>query len=116
MSEIILRGLSGSHPLGALAAIGLLRCCQDLAGVDGARLGWRREGDWVAVLKTEPEVSEDSLIEMLAIRQQTRLSAPEMNWTDDIKTTHETFLAAARDANQELLQGRRGFADYLNAF
>jgi len=72
MSEICLTGLVGSHPLGALAAFGLLRCCQEMDDFRGSRLGWRRVPHWFAVLETDRPATPESLITALTARQKQR--------------------------------------------
>lgn len=116
MSEILLSGLQGSHPLGALAAFGLLRCCQEMDGFVGAKLGWRKGADWFAVLHTEQSMNAKELIQALSNRQKERPSSPEVNWTDNIKTTSEVFVRATNEAQLELAEGKRGFADFLTSF
>ena len=116
MSEIILAGLQGSHPLGALAAFGLIRCCQEMEGFVGAKLAWQKGADWFAVLHTEQSRDAEELIQALAKRQKERPSAPEVNWTNNIKTAPEVFVKAAKEAQLELAEGKRGFADFLSAF
>lgn len=116
MSDMLLTGLQGSHPLGALAAFGLIRCCQEMEGFVGAKLAWRKGADWLAVLHTEQPRDAEELIQALANRQKERSSSPEVNWTNNIKTTSEIFAKAANEAQLELTKGKRGFADFLSAF
>jgi hypothetical protein len=116
MSEILLTGLAGSHPLGALAAFGLLRCCEELEGFEGSRLGWRHTSDWFAVLVTKKTGDPEALVKRLAARQGERPSALELKWTDDPKSSRECYLNAAEDARGELARGKRAFADFLGAF
>jgi hypothetical protein len=51
MSDLTLTGLDGTNPLGFLAALGVLAAVTDAA--PGARLAWRREGEWRATLTCE---------------------------------------------------------------
>jgi hypothetical protein len=103
--------LVGSHPLGALAAFGLLRCCEELDGFRGARLGWRPPA-WHAVLEAEAEGGVDGLIGALAARQPERPGAPELNWASTLKVPRDTYLGALRGVGE----GQRCFADFLAAF
>jgi hypothetical protein len=116
VSEIILTGLAGSHPLGSLAAIGLLRCCGEMAGVGPARLYWKKEADWVAVLQTEDPLSADELVAALVARQRERPGRRELRWAENIKTDPAAFALAAREAAGQASQGQRGYADFLAAF
>src|SRR5262245_7949630 len=115
MNEIRLTGLTGTHPLGALAAFGLLRCCEEMDGFRGSRLGWKAGPDWFAVLETDGPVDQEVLITALVARQQGRPGAPEVNWARTIKA-REDYLRAACEAGGALQQGRRAFADFLTAF
>src|SRR5262245_51031419 len=115
MNEIRLTGLTGTHPLGALAAFGLLRCCEEMDGFRGSRLGWKAGPDWFAVLETDGPVDQEVLITALVARQQGRPGAPEVNWARTIKA-REDYLRAACEAEGALQQGRRAYADFLAAF
>jgi hypothetical protein len=116
MNEIVLTGLAGSHPLGALAAFGLLRCCEDMAAIGRARLSWKREGDWVAVLETERPLSADDLISALADRQPGRCGRPELHWTDNLKTEPDVFRDATQASLRDATPERREYPDFLAAF
>src|SRR4051794_20686560 len=94
MSDLRLTGLAGAHPLGALAAFGLLRCCEEMEGFRGSRLGWRAQPDWFAVLETDGSADPESLVAALVTRQQGRSDAPELNWARTIKA-REDYLRAA---------------------
>jgi hypothetical protein len=114
-AEIPLTGLAGSHPLGALAAFGLLRCCDELDGFRGARLGWRPP-DWHAVLEAEQPRGLEELVESLAARQKRRPEAPELNWANSIKVGRDAYLDALRAAGEDLQKGGRRRADFLASF
>jgi hypothetical protein len=116
MNLIPLTGLAGNHPLGALAAFGLLRCCAEMDGWRGARLGWRPDPQWCAVLETGEAMSPEALVTALVARQQRRAEAGELNWAQTLKATHKEYLAAASEAEQGLREGRRVYADFLTAF
>lgn len=60
-----LTGLIGSHPLGALAAFGLLRWCAEIPLLHGARLHWELQDDWIAVLTPPVALDEDALCRVL---------------------------------------------------
>jgi hypothetical protein len=115
MSQLLLTGLAGSHPLGALGAFGLLRCCPETAAGD-ARLSWGREGDWFARLGTERPLTADDLVAALAARQAGRCGRPELHWTDNIKTEPDAFTDAARSALGQATPERREYADFLAGF
>jgi hypothetical protein len=116
MSKILISGLSGSNPLGALAAFGLLRCCEGLPAAGPSRLSWEKGADWFPVLTTDKPLAAEGLVAALADRQGGRATGPELHWADTIKTSPEKFQAAARQALGEAAAGRREFADFLAAF
>jgi hypothetical protein len=116
MSEISLTGLAGAHPLGALAAFGLLRCCEETDSFRGARLGWKQNPDWFAFLETNATQDAESLVAALVTRQHQRATALELNWARIIKTDPAQYLKAASVSADELTQGRRCCADFLAAF
>lgn len=77
-SDISLNGLVGSHPLGTLAAFGLLRACSEIKELSGACLYWRMEDEWVAWIEAPASSKEElrrSLIEGLVARQAKRPEA-----------------------------------------
>lgn len=77
MRTLELTGLRGHHPLGFLAACGLLLCCGGRDGSREVRLGWKEteEGSgWSVVLHREKEPKLDSIVRML-VRQASREKA-----------------------------------------
>ncbi|MHB1812236.1 MAG: type I-G CRISPR-associated protein, Cas3-extension family [Thermoplasmataceae archaeon] len=64
-SEIELRGLVGSNPIGAMAAFGLLRICSKIQEIDAPKLLWRMEDDWFAVLKTANNLDDGKLSSLI---------------------------------------------------
>jgi hypothetical protein len=116
MAEIRLTGLLGAHPLGALAAFGLLRCCGEMDGFRDARLGWQPDPEWSAVLEADASISSEELVAALVSRQQQRPTSAELNWARTIRTSTGEYLEAARGACEELRQGCRTYADFLVAF
>jgi hypothetical protein len=116
MSEITLSGLAGSHPLGALAAFGLLRCCEEMEATGPSRLYWTKEADWLPILVSARPLSADDLVAALAERQKGRQVDPELCWSDNIKTDPDDFRAEDLRAAAEAVAGRRGQADFMAAF
>lgn len=117
MTETLLTGLTGSHPMGALAAFGLLRAAAELhAELGAARLSWRRRGDWIAVLHLEREVTPDDLVACLLGRQRQRAAAPELQWSDDIKVAPDRFSHLARAAVAAATPAARTLADFMAAY
>lgn len=115
MNELVLTGLRGDHPLGFLAALGVLRGCADVEGFREARLSWRDQGGWRAVLHTPRVETVESLAEILRSRAATRAAAPELNWSDTPRVNAEAFRVAALEGLTEWAGGRSGLADQLPA-
>jgi hypothetical protein len=89
-NDILLPGLVGSHPLEAMAAFGLLRVCSEISDLASARLHWKWDQDWRAVLRAPHAVGREELIEQLVLRQKDR-SLSVFNWSDDIKVIPEIY-------------------------
>lgn len=105
-----LNGLKGGHPLGALAAFGLLRVCTAMNGLTDVRLHWQ-EDDLTAVLTVTPSLTDDELINKLIERQADRAKAAEFRWANDIRTNPEEFINAAANA-----QSDKQAQEFLSAF
>jgi hypothetical protein len=89
-NDIPLPGLIGSIPLGAMAAFGLLRVCNEIPGMTGARLYWTWDQDWRAVLHTPQAIGQKELIEKLVLHQKAR-SFSVFNWSEDLKVDPEKY-------------------------
>jgi hypothetical protein len=116
-NRIILTGLKGSHPLGALGAFGLLRWCTEITELQYPRLCWQHGNDWLAVLTTDNPVNSDELVRLLA----NSLSRPderiEFDWgADDIKTSPEVFRHAAQRVVYAATPSERRAADFFAAY
>ena len=116
MSELLLTGISGSHPLGALAAFGLLRCCTEFDVLGGAWLSWRRRADWTPILHTGTIATAASLVELLTSRQAGRASAPALGFADDIKMSPDEYVGVLARAREEASRDNRETCDFLAAF
>lgn len=116
MSEIVLDGLIGSNPLAAMAAFGLLRCCETMDKVSSPRLSWQFDGDWIAVLHTENELSRDELVAELVQRQRGRSDLEVFQWNDDVKVQPDEFASCLRDARASASVHNRETADFFTAF
>lgn len=115
-NEIILTGLKGSHPLGALAAFGLLRCCAEMPELHNPRLHWQLTDDWLAVLTTENPLGADDLLNLFVRRMSGFTQRKEFNWADDIKTSAENFKSAAQNAVEAASPSSRNAADFFAAY
>lgn len=112
---IILPGLIGSSPLGAMAAFGLLRVCSEIPILEGAHLHWTWDQDWRAVLRVPEDVVQEKLIDLLVQRQKDR-SLSIFNWSDDIKVDPDEYreLMLSHVINSSLYQ--RLDADFFAAY
>lgn len=113
-SEIELTGLTGSSPLGAMAAFGLLRICTTMPKIDEPRLFWRMGDDWFAVLKVKNNLTADDLIsdikDYLEQRKKDFYTIPEIKMKpDEFKSTAIKLIESASQEN-------RLDADYWTAF
>lgn len=120
MRSIRLTGLLGSHPLGALAAFGLLRIVSKLQQFGTPKLSWESEHDWVAVLHTESDVATDQLrtelIQALVEQQRGRATAPFITWSDDIKVEPPKFEQILKEQARACSLRQREVVDFLAAF
>lgn len=114
-TEIELTGLTGSSPIGALAAFGLLRLCVEIEALSKAKLGWRRRDDWFAVLSLPEEIDKETLVALLSehLRKQ---PADVFAWSRDIRVTREQYQAALQKSADDADFADRRFCDYLAAF
>jgi hypothetical protein len=109
MSTLELGGLIGSHPLGALAAFGLLRVLTRQG--DAARLCFVERDDWVAQIECS-HASVGALVE--ALTEWVRSDREEvLEWSnDDVRVKEEDYRGALSRA---LLQTNDEPAAFLSA-
>lgn len=114
-TEIELTGLTGSSPIGALAAFGLLRLCAEIEPLAQAKLGWWRHDDWFAVLTVSEGVTKDVLVAFLnehLVKQTTDVFA----WSEDVRVTKEKYQETLQKNVDDASFVNRRFCDYLTAF
>jgi len=114
-NDIILTGLIGSNPLGALSAFGLLRICDEIPALKGARLSWGWYHDWTAVLNTPGDICKDELLELMIARQQKR-SLDIFGWSDDIKVDPKEYHEILKRQAEAATLHNRLDVDYFAAF
>lgn len=114
-TEIELTGLTGSSPIGALAAFGLLRLCSEIEALSQAKLGWRRYDDWFAVLSLPEGVGKEALVELLSEHLKTQ-PTDVFDWSEDIRITKERYQEILQECVDAASFGDRRFCDYLAAF
>jgi hypothetical protein len=115
LRPIPLSGLVGSNPLGALAAFGLLRVCDDIPELACARLGWRMGDDWLAVLMVSEGIEAHQLIELI-VKWQQGWSADVIDWNDDIRSAPSDYRKQLIEYAQRASQLDRRLADFFSAF
>jgi hypothetical protein len=113
---IILTGLKGNHPLSALAAFGLLRCCAEIAELQNPRLRWELKNDWIAVLSTDNQILNDDLIGFLMGRMKGSSERLEFKWSDKIGTDPDRFMQAAKRSIEIATSCSRSTTDFFAAF
>src|SRR5215468_7973564 len=91
VADFLCTGLYGSHPLGALAALGMLRVATRLPLPQPVRLSWVVQSDWVAQLHMPGAVSHDAVVQALVADVATRATAPELGWRPDLKVTPAVY-------------------------
>lgn len=111
-----LTGLKGSHPLGFMAALGLLRCLTEKRAFGLPRLHWQPENGWVAVLTTQQPATREQLIEFLTGYIEQRGSSPEFTWADKISAEPSQFVTKAKEFINEITPLDRSVADFFSAF
>jgi hypothetical protein len=113
--EIVLPGLVGSSPLGALAAFGLLRACTEIPELSEPCLHWRMEDDWMAVLTVASSIDESALLNHLGVRQRA-LKLDIFSWSEDIRVEPEKYRVRLIQHGQTATARDRRSADYYAAF
>jgi len=113
-SEIELTGLTGSSPLGAMAAFGLLRICTNVPHFDTPRLFWRMDDDWTAVVKVKNDLTADGLVSAVETYLEQRRKG--FYTIDDIKMKPDEFRSTAVRIIESACQNNRLDADYWAAF
>ncbi|MCL5881411.1 MAG: hypothetical protein M1592_02365 [Candidatus Thermoplasmatota archaeon] len=114
VNELELSGIIGSTPIGFMAALGIIRICtmDDRAGT--ARISWKQNDDWVAVLNTDAGLSEDDLISSIfSFMQAEKQSFFHM---DDVRMEPDKFKGYALELINSATYSVRSKADYWTAF
>lgn len=114
--RLMLTGLKGSHPLGALASFGLLRCLSETSEFGTPRLHWELQDDWLAVLTTQQPIESDELIDFLIRWTQSRSRSFEFAWADKIGVEPDQFVTKVREVLDKITPKDRRVADFFAAF
>lgn len=101
--------------MGALAAFGLLRACSEIPELSEARLYWRMEDDWLAVLTVGSSIDDTALLNYLGARQRA-LKLDVFSWSEDIRVEPEKYRLRLIQNGQTATSADRRIADYYAAF
>ena len=100
MTPLELTGLKGHHPLGFLAACGLLRCCHQWDDFGSVKLAWSgKAGRFTAVLHCAGKLDLTMLTQMLICRAKQQRRSIALTWSAKIDK-RDKF----REAGYRLLQ------------
>jgi hypothetical protein len=118
MSDIELTGLRADLPIGAMAALGVLRICQRAEPFRGSKLSWRRGGgSFHAVLHTRSESGPDELLEAIAADVKRAAERLELTWRGKLKgLMPDEFRVAAGSVVEASSREERETADWFAAF
>lgn len=111
----VLTGLTGSSPLGALAAFGLLRLCSQTDGFGDIRMAWTQRDDWVPVLHGLESADSDQMTSMV-VDAFKKADTNYYNWSDDIRVKPEDFRASLLTHAEASTPDNRGLADFFTSF
>jgi hypothetical protein len=96
MKALILSGLIGSHPLGALASFGLLRL---VSAIDpAAKLTFVLRDDWVASLESSVIADEAKLMEVLSQWLKGDDLSEVLSWATDVRMERSVYVKALNEA------------------
>lgn len=112
---IVLTGLAGSSPLGALAAFGLLRLFSRIPEFGDIRMAWVQRDDWTPVLYGNDLENSDQLISMVADIFN-EADTVYCNWSDDIRVKPEDFRALLVEQADAATLDNRGLSDFFSSF
>jgi hypothetical protein len=110
MKPLILNGLLGSHPLGAIASFGLLRFVSSRDPT--ARLAFELRDDWVARVESNLAQSEEALIGALVAWVNSDEVTRAIDWADDVRVEPDVYRARLQEA---LAGGERGRVEMMSA-
>src|SRR5215813_2073930 len=116
MADFLCAGLCGSHPLGALAALGMLRVATRLPLPQPVRLSWVVQTDWVARLHVPGAVSQDAVVQAFVADVAERATAPELVWRQDLQAMPDAYHQFAAAQMRTATPQHRGTVDFLAAY
>lgn len=115
MTEIPLTGLSGSSPLGALAAFGLLRLFEQIPELHDSRLSWALNDDWTAILHLSSTADEKNVCERLSAYARSTVT-DIWGWNDSIRVPPDFYEQVRAGYLEDASALHRLPADFFAAF
>src|SRR5262249_32794295 len=112
MADFLCTGLSGSHPLGALAALGMLRVATRLPLPQPVRLSWMAQADWVARLHVPGAVSQEAVVQAFVADVAERATAPELVWRQNLQATPDAYHQFAAAQMRTATSAHRATVDF----
>lgn len=106
MSNLELSGLQAHHPLGFLAACGLLRCLSDCKDFGETRLRWHRDenGRTFAAIKAERPLDIEAVTQVLLCRSNKQRESAALTWSTKIDDRPK-YRKTAREAVEKFCDG-----------
>ena len=119
-NRIYLRGLTGSSPIGAMAAFGTLKICSRIPEIESPKLMWAMDDDWIAVLQTDNVVDEKEvpaiLHKYLEENKKITTSILKMGGSADIRTYPDKLHDTLQRILEKSSYSGREELDYWAAF
>ncbi len=116
MTTLELTGLKGHHPLGFLAACGLLRCCHQWDDFGAVRLAWEHNaGRFTPRLHCGMDFDLTMLTQMLICRGKQQRQSTALGWSTKIDSREKFRAAGHRLLQQPESRENRGAFSLLAA-
>lgn len=123
MNELELTGISGTNPVGAMAAFGLLRILHIGEAFGRVALSWGFSDDWKPILHFQRAGDGDAVVDWLVERQRGRSEAAFLTWDTDVKVAPADYREQIQSHIEALSQDAapntpiaRETGDFLVAF
>jgi hypothetical protein len=117
MRSLDLTGLKAHHPLGFLAACGLLRCVTESNAFGWSKLGWKSSegGSSFAAIDCERPLDISSVTQTLLARSKEQRESPAWTWSTKVDDRNEYRNMGRRTVREVFKGGSRNAADMLAA-
>ncbi len=114
-NEHILVGINGANPLGFLAALGTLRSCSLCKPAWDPKLYWCARAVWNPALKFGIAITQDELLEQLALFLEKSPGSEAFELSDNIKFSPDCFRKIAADALERARFDEQEYVRFLAA-